>query len=83
MNIAADPVLEFLDDHDIAVPKGVLDNELSVSSSSIARALDDLEARELIERDDNFSSYYRITDLGRDYLEGKVDADDLDPNDSS
>ncbi len=82
MNVAADPVLEFLDDHEIAVPKGVFDNELSVSASSIARALDDLEARGLIERDDNFSSYYRITDLGREYLEGNVDADDLEPDDA-
>jgi len=78
MNVAADPILEFLDDHEIAVPKGVFDNELSVSASSIARALDDLEDYGLIERDDNFSSYYRITDLGRDYLSGKIDADDLE-----
>jgi len=78
MNVAADPILEFLDDHEIAVPKGVFDNELSVSAFSIARALDDLEDYGLIERDDNFSSYYRITDLGRDYLSGKIDADDLE-----
>jgi len=82
MNVAADPVLEFLDDHEIAVPKGVFDNELSVSASSIARALDDLEAYGLIERDDNFSSYYRLTDRGRAYLEGDIDADDLEPDDS-
>lgn len=82
MNIAADPILEFLDEHDIAVPKGVFDNELDVSPSSIARGLDDLEKRGLIERDDNYSSYYRITDLGRDYLEGKVDANNLEPDDA-
>ena len=81
MNIAADPILEFLDEHDIAVPKGVLDNELDVSPSSIARGLEDLEKCGLIERDDNYSSYYRITDLGRDYLDGRVDAAQLDPDD--
>lgn len=80
MNVAADPVLEFLDDHNIAVPQGVLDNELDASTSSIARALDDLEARGMIERDDNYSSYYRITDVGREYLEGQVDANDLEPD---
>ncbi|WP_211290278.1 phenylalanine--tRNA ligase subunit alpha [Natrinema ejinorense] len=78
MNVAADPILEFLDEHEIAVPKGVFDNELGASASSIARALDDLEARGLIERDDNFSSYYRLTDKGRAYLSGELDASELE-----
>ena len=81
MNVAADPILEFLADHEIAVPKGVFDNELEVSASSIARALDDLERRGMIERDDNFSSYYRITDVGQKYLAGEVDANQLEPGD--
>ncbi len=83
MNVAADPILEFLADHEIAVPKGVFDNELDVSASSIARALDDLEAYGLIERDGNFSSYYRITDLGREYLEGRIDASALERDDET
>lgn len=75
MNTASDPVLEFLDEHDIAVPIGVLDNELGPSYRTIKRALEELEDRGYIERDDNYSSHFRITEKGREYLRGERDAD--------
>ena len=78
MNKAADPVLEFLDEHNISVPIGVLDNELPPSYMTINRALTDLENHGLIERDPDYESYRRITDLGRAYLDGEVDADNLE-----
>ncbi|MFH5799044.1 ArsR family transcriptional regulator [Haladaptatus sp. CMAA 1911] len=74
MNTATDPVLEFLDDHDIAVPIGVLDNELQPGYRTIKRALEELEEREFIERDENYSSHFRITERGREYLIGELDA---------
>jgi len=74
MNTASDPVLEFLDDKEIAVPIGVLDNELEPSYQTIKRALDELEPRGYIERDDDYTSYFRITKKGREYLEGDRDA---------
>lgn len=83
MNKASNPVLECLDEHDTALPTSVLDIELGVSRSSIARALPDLEDYGLVESHPDYSTHYRLTDLGRDYLEGKIDADDLEPTDDS
>jgi predicted transcriptional regulator len=78
MNIATDPVLEFLDDHKIAVPIGVLDNELEPGYRTIKRALEDLEEYEFVRRDQNYTSYFRITEKGRKYLAGELDADKID-----
>ncbi|WP_135855212.1 phenylalanine--tRNA ligase subunit alpha [Halorussus salinus] len=78
MNSATDPVLEFLEDHDIAVPIGVLDNELDPAYQTIKRALDELEARGFIARDENYTSYFRIMERGRQYLAGDLNASKLD-----
>ena len=80
MNVATDPVLEFLDDHDIAVPIAVLDNELEPGYRTIKRALEDLEDREFVKRDENYTSYFHITDKGRQYLAGDLDANELEDN---
>ena len=74
MNTATDPILEFLADHEIAVPLGVLDNELDPGYNTIKRALDELESRGYVERDDEYSSYFSITEKGREYLDGERDA---------
>jgi DNA-binding PadR family transcriptional regulator len=74
MNSATDPVLEFLDEYDIAVPIGVLDNELSPGYRTIKRALEELEDRSYVKRDENYSSHFRITEKGREYLNGERDA---------
>ena len=78
MNSATDPVLEFLDDHEIAVPIGVLDNELSPSYQTINDALEELEKRQFVRRDENYSSHFRIAERGRAYLAGELDADTLE-----
>jgi len=74
MNSGTDPVLEFLDEHDIAVPIGVLENELDPSYQTINRALEDLEERDYVKRDESYSSHFRITEKGREYLRGNRDA---------
>ncbi|WP_256394233.1 hypothetical protein [Natronoarchaeum rubrum] len=74
MNSATDPVLEFLNEYEIAVPIGVLDNELSPGYRTIKRALEELEDREYVARDENYSSYFEITDRGQAYLQGDRDA---------
>lgn len=76
MNKASNPVLEFLQRHGIAVPIGVLDINLDASRQTINRALEDLEERGFVERDEDYTSYYRITERGRKYLEGEIDAND-------
>jgi len=78
MNTASDPILEFLHEKDIAAPVSVFDIELDVSRSSITRAVPELEAHGLIEANDEYTTHYRITDRGRAYLRGEIDANDLD-----
>jgi len=76
MNQASNPVLEFLREYDIGVPIGTLDNNLQSSRPTIAKALEELEDRGFVARDENYSSHYRITDRGRQYLAGDLNADD-------
>lgn len=78
MNKASDPVLEFLDDHEIAVPTSVLDIELEASRATISRAVSDLEKYGLIEAHPEYTTHYRITKKGRAYLEGDLDASELE-----
>ena len=79
MNSASDPVLECLDELDTAVPVSVLDIELESSRSTVSRAVDDLLDRGMIERHPDYNTHYRITEVGRAYLAGEVDASDLEP----
>ena len=74
MNKASDPVLEFLNEHDIGVPIGTLDNNINAARQTIDDALSELEDRGFVKRDENYSSHYRITDRGRKYLDGQIDA---------
>ncbi|GAA0665444.1 hypothetical protein ACFQDG_02910 [Natronoarchaeum mannanilyticum] len=74
MNSATDPVLEFLDEHEIAVPIGVLDNELDPSYRTIKTALEELEERGYVERDRNYTTHFRITSRGKEYLSGDRNA---------
>jgi len=76
MNKASDPVLEFLQEYNIGVPIGTIDNNLQSSRPTIAKALEELEGRGFVARDESYSSHYRITDRGRQYLAGDLDADD-------
>ncbi|WP_135823047.1 helix-turn-helix domain-containing protein [Halostella litorea] len=76
MNKASDPVLEFLHEHEIGVPIGVLNNELNEGRGTIADALDEMLDRGFVKKDEDYSSYYRITERGRKYLDGEIDADD-------
>jgi len=73
MNSATDPVLEFLDEREIAAPIGVLDNELGPSYRTIKTAL---EEREYVTRDEEYTSHLRITDRGKQHLQGDRDASD-------
>lgn len=77
-----DSVLEALDDLG-PVPLGKLDLEISeVPKKTIARALEQLEDKGYVEKNEQYSSYYEITEKGRGYLAGEVDASEDDDDDS-
>lgn len=78
MNSASDPVLELLREYEdeFPIPKSIMDKVLDQSRRTIVRAVDDLEDRGFIERDEDYKSHYWITDRGRKYLDGEIDAND-------
>jgi len=84
MNKAVDPVLELLDEQDIPMPPKLIFVVLKErkgdhpSRATIFRAIDDLQDYGLIEKHPD-GTFYSITDRGRGYLSGEVDASDLSP----
>jgi DNA-binding PadR family transcriptional regulator len=82
MNSASIPVLELLDELSAPVPQAtiivVFRRRNGPSHSTITRALRPLEAHDLVKQHEEFSSLYEITDRGRAYLAGELDASDLE-----
>lgn len=84
MNTATDPILELLSDSDVAMTPGAIRYNLeqrledSPSKSSIHRALQDLEEYGLVWRPEEAESLVELTEIGRGYLEGDVDASELE-----
>ncbi|WP_435156765.1 hypothetical protein [Haladaptatus sp. DFWS20] len=84
MNKATDPVLELLADTGYALPSGVIYYNLShkeqtdVSRRTVLRALDPLKKHGLVKIADETETYYEITDKGRKYLSGELDAEKLE-----
>lgn len=83
MNRASDPVLELLDESDLALSPGVITYNLqqkladAPSRSSITRTITELEDHDFIRKPPGAKTYYEITDHGRAYLEGNLDASDV------
>jgi len=83
MNKATDPVLELLDDVDIAISKNAIRHELQKSLSdppdrtTIHRGVTELEERDYVIRPKGPNTkILEITDRGREYLRGERDAGD-------
>ena len=76
----SDPaILELFEEAGIAMPPAVVTYNLSgVSHPTVKRRLPVLTEEGLLERVDESKGYYRITDHGRAYLAGDLDADDLE-----
>ncbi|RQG97234.1 winged-helix domain-containing protein [Natrarchaeobius chitinivorans] len=83
MTDSDDTILEFLRETGAAFSKrGIQVNfenrGVKVSYSTIKRRLEHLENADLIECVEEKGGYYEITDLGKQYLEGELDAEDLE-----
>ncbi|WP_425492173.1 ArsR family transcriptional regulator [Halovivax limisalsi] len=76
----SDPVIvEFFGEAGIAMPPAVVNYNLEgISKSTLKRRLPELVERGLLEKVDETKGYYEITEMGRDYLAGDLDADDLE-----
>ncbi|WP_436347698.1 winged helix-turn-helix domain-containing protein [Natronorubrum sp. FCH18a] len=81
MNQTDNRILELLEESDLILSPAVAAVNLDYSRNWVSRRMSKLEDAGLIEKVDG--SYYRITERGRAYLEGELDAEDLEENDSS
>lgn len=76
MNQTDNRILELLDESDLILSPAVTAVNLDYSRNWVSRRMSKLENANLIKKENG--SYYQITDLGRAYLEGKVEAEELE-----
>lgn len=76
----SDPaILELFYEAGIAMPPAVVSYNIDgVSHPTVKRRLPKLAEHGLLEKVDDSKGYYRITDLGRRYVEGDVTKDELE-----
>ncbi|MFB6188591.1 MAG: ArsR family transcriptional regulator [Halapricum sp.] len=76
----SDPaILEFFEENDISMPPAVVSfNIEGVSHPTVKRRMPVLADNELLEKVEGKRGYYRLTQRGRDYLAGDLDAEDLE-----
>ena len=76
----SDPaILEILQESGLELPPAVIShNVVGVSHPTVKRRLPILKEHGLVEKADEKRGYYRITDRGRAYLAGELDADELE-----
>ena len=75
-------ILEFLEEHDLELPAKPLYRNLNrhgheIGYSTVRQRLGELESYGLIARVDE-AGYYEITEKGRAYLDGDIDASELE-----
>lgn len=78
-----DSILEYFHEHDVALPPTGLEINLnregiSISYSTILRRLKKLQEAGLVNKVREKEGYYAITEKGREYLRGELDAKDLE-----
>ncbi len=75
-------ILEFLETHDLELPAKPLYRNLNrhgheIGYSTVRQRLGELEDHGLLEKVDE-AGYYQITETGRAYLDGELEAGDLE-----
>lgn len=78
MNQTDDRILELLDESGLELSPVVISRNLDYSRSWVSQRLTKLVNVGLVEVDEG--SYYYISEKGRDYLAGDLNADDLQPD---
>ncbi len=76
MNQTDDRILELLDESDLALTPAVMAQNLDYTRNWVSRRVNKLEKAGLVDSIE--SGYYRITDRGRRYLMGEIDAAELE-----
>ncbi|WP_126662005.1 winged helix-turn-helix domain-containing protein [Haloterrigena salifodinae] len=76
MNQTDSRILELLNESNLILSPAVTAINLDYSRNWVSRRMSKLENADLIEKVDG--SYYQITDRGRAYLEGEIEAEELE-----
>ncbi|OYR69023.1 winged helix-turn-helix domain-containing protein [Halorubrum ezzemoulense] len=76
MNQTDDRILELLDESDLILTPAIIARNLDYTRNWISRRIGELEDAGLVDPVD--TGYYRISERGRAYLAGEIDADDLE-----
>jgi predicted transcriptional regulator len=80
MTNADDAILEFFEDHAIALPPAAVAYNIDFSYSHVRNRMRTLADHALLQKVDEEKGYYEITDRGIAYLAGELDAKDLESN---
>lgn len=78
MTKSDDAILELLSETDIALPPAVISFNIEISHPTVRRRLPNLLNHELVRKADEDKGYYEITEKGREYLAGDLDASELE-----
>jgi len=77
MTKSDDAILELLEETDIALPPAAISFNIDVSHPTVRRRLPKLLEHGLVRKADEDKGYYVITEKGRQYLAGDLDASSL------
>lgn len=77
MNQTDDRILELMESSNLDIGPVVIEAATGYSRGWIQERIGALNEAGLIEPHDSISGLYHITELGRDYLEGNVSAEDI------
>ena len=78
MTNADDTILDFFEDHAIALPPAAVAYNIDFSYSHVRNRMRTLAAHDLLQKVDEEKGYYEITDRGIAYLAGELDARELE-----
>jgi predicted transcriptional regulator len=78
MTQADDTILEFFEEHTIALPPSAVAYNVDFSTTHVRNRMRKLADEGLLKKVDEKKGYYEITDRGRSYLAGDLDASDLE-----
>jgi len=79
-----EPILEFLEGTDAALPPAVVEFNLehkgiaNPAYSTVKRRMRKLEEHDFLRKAEGKEGYYEISDHGRAYLAGELDAEELE-----
>ena len=74
-------ILEILQNeggHELVLTPGLIAENTDWKRQTVREHLSDLLAHDLVEYHDESRAIYRLSDRGRDYLEGRIDSSELE-----